>query len=348
MTHTEMSVPSLAHLCRLTDDTGLLQFAVYSVPNPQSGYTLDDNARALLVASAYHFHGIERETAAQLVYRYLAFLNWAQLPDGRFHNIGSYDRHWLDEQGSEDSFGRALWALAYAVSRPVHRASAGAAAEMLSHALPHVRELQYARGQTYAILGLSHLIQAGHPSGDQQLLRKLTDGLMDHLQQHARSDWYWFEDVLTYDNGRLPQALIVAGDILKDDTCITSAKKTLAFLLSHVVENDIVVPIGQNGWFRRGEHKAYYDQQPIDAASITEVCATAFSVFHDFHYRHVAEAGWAWFHGRNSERLVLYDAETSGCHDGLGHGKINANQGAESTLALLQAALAVYELPPQE
>ncbi len=339
-----LALPPLAHLQRLTDDTGVQQFATHGVPNPHFGYTLDDNVRALLVTSGYYQHGVERDLAAALTYRYLAFIRWAQRPDGRFHNELSYDRRWLDEVGSEDALGRTVWALGYAVACPLHSASMGAAADMLGRALPYVQSLCSPRARAYAALGVAHLVRVSHPHGQQHLLVALASSLLDDVQRHAQAEWRWFEPGLTYDNGRLPQALLIAGQLLSDRQYLTVAQELLDFLLAQVVEDGVVVPIGQAGWYWRGKAKARYDQQPIDAASLVEVCATASIVLGEARYWDIALAAWAWFYGRNSEHLVLYDAQTSGCHDGLRCSSVNDNQGAESTLALLQASLALNDL----
>ena len=175
------------------------------------------------------------------------------------------------------------------------------------------------------------------------LLAALASSLLDDVQRNAQADWCWFEAGLTYDNGRLPQALLIAGHLLSNRQCLTVAQELLDFLLAQVVEDGVVVPIGQAGWYWRGKPKARYDQQPIDAASLVEVCTTASIILGEPRYWDIALAAWAWFNGRNSEGLVLYDAQTSGCHDGLECGSVNDNQGAESTLALLQAALALND-----
>ena len=220
----------------------------------------------------------------------------------------------------------------------------GAAADMLGRALPYVQSLCSPRARAYAALGVAHLVRVSHPHGQQHLLVALASSLLDDVQRHAQAEWRWFEPGLTYDNGRLPQALLIAGQLLSDRQYLTVAQELLDFLLAQVVEDGVVVPIGQAGWYWRGKAKARYDQQPIDAASLVEVCATASIVLGEARYWDIALAAWAWFYGRNSEGLVLYDAQTSGCHDGLRCGSVNDNQGAESTLALLQAALALNDL----
>lgn len=335
------SLPPLTHLDRLTDDTGMYQFAIHSVPDPHSGYTLDDNVRGLLVALGYHAQGCEPDVAARLVYRYLAFMRWAQREDGQFHNELSYDRRWLDDVGSPDSQGRAIWALGYAAAYPLDSGSGGAATEMLRRALPHVAQLRSPRTRSYALLGVAFLVRAGHPLGTPRLLRSLADGVVDDFKRNALPDWRWFERVLAYDNGRIPQALLVAGQLLEEERYAHVAKEALDFYLPQVVKDDCVQLIGHDGWYCYGEQRAAYDQQPVDAASLVEVCSAAYAVLGDSRYRNTAELAWEWFHGRNSEGLVLYDPLTGGCHDGLGRGSVNDNQGAESTLSVLQAALAL-------
>lgn len=330
---------------RLTDDTGILQFAVHSVPNPCFGYTLDDNARALLVTSMYYHHNVNRDDVSNLTYKYLSFLQWSQLPDGWFHNELSYDRRWLDKRGSEDAYGRAVWALGYIATHPIDRATAGAATEMLRLAIPQAETLKHQRGFAYTILGLVNLIGQDHPLGNRELLKYLAEKLYEKLQHESETDWYWFEDKLTYDNGRLPQSLMLAGKLLANSQLLEASERSLSFLLSHVFEGNILVPIGNNGWFIRNSEKARYDQQPIDAATIVEVCATAWRIFRKKEFLNYANLAWEWFQGHNSEKLVLYDLETGGCHDGLGRNNINNNQGSESTIAYLQASLALYDLP---
>lgn len=338
----KLSLPPLTHLRRLTDDTGMLQFATWTVPNPHYGYTLDDNVRALLVVAGYYDMGVESDTAEALALRYLSFIQSAQRPDGRFHNEMSYDRRWLDEVGSEDSLGRTVWALATAVALPITPGLAGAAYQMLERALPHTHRLRSLRARAYVLLGLLQLLRIEHPRVDMELSRQLADSLLDELEQSSHRDWCWFESVLTYDNGRLPQALLLAGAALDEPRYTRAAEQALRFLLSQVTEHDIIVPVGHAGWFRRGTTKARYDQQPIDAASLVEVCATAEHVLDDVSYRRSALRAWRWFHGQNSEGLALGDTLTGGCHDGLGKNSVNNNQGAESTLAFLQAALALH------
>ncbi len=333
--------PSLAHLQRMTDDTGMLQFATYGVPSPHSGYTLDDNVRALLVAIGYYHAGVEQDLALALSYRYLSFMHWAQRSDGRFHNEAAYDRSWLDDVGSDDAQGRAVWALGYATAYPIHRAAGDAAATLLNRALPMINSLRSLRSRAYYMLGLSYLVRAGHPLADTKAIAALADSLIMEYEQASDAQWRWFEPILVYDNGRLPQALLLAGHVLGEQRYLDVGGETLDWLLGQVVEDDLIVPVGQDGWFPRGQPKARYDQQPIDAAVIAEVGGTAHTVLGDERYRHIAQLAWRWFHGHNSEGLPLFDPQTGGCHDGLERGSVNGNQGAESLLALLQTALAL-------
>ncbi len=321
----EVVFPSLAHLQRMTDGTGMLQFATYAVPNPHSGYTLDDNVRALLVALSYYHVGEEQAVASALSYRYLGFMAWAQRTDGRFHNEAGYDRRWQDDVGSDDAQGRAIWALGYAAVHPIHAAPAQAATALLERALPLIDNLRSLRSRASCILGLAYLLRAEHPLGDRQQIARLADSLIAEYQTASDRDWRWFESILVYDNGRLPQALLLAGHVLDEPRYLHVGQESLDFLLAQVVEDDLIVPIGQDGWFRWGSGKAGYDQQPLDAAAIVGVCVAAHAVLGDARYRHIAERAWDWFHGNNSESIQLYDPETDGCHDGLMRGSVNGD-----------------------
>lgn len=337
-------LPPLDHLVRLTDDTGTVQFSLWGTPDPSSGYTLDDTARALLVAAGYYRLGVDRARAEALITRTLSFVCWAQLPDGRFHNEASYDRRWLDVVGSDDSFGRTVWALSEALAGPLPARAEGAAGELLGRALPHAWQVRSLRGRGLVAIGMARLALADHPRADLRLLEALADSLLADLGGNSEPQWHWFEPILCYDNARLPQALLLAGQVLGRHEYVQAAKAALDFLCEHTLEGEILVPIGQAGWYRLGAEKARYDQQPIDAGAMVECCVDAALVTGATHYRDLALRAWGWFFGQNSEGLMLYDQQTGGCRDGLLAGGVNQNQGSESTVALLQAAVALRSL----
>ncbi|MDQ2908876.1 MAG: hypothetical protein M3R44_05920 [Candidatus Eremiobacteraeota bacterium] len=335
-------LPGLDHMAALSDDVGIIQHAVYDVPNRATGYCTDDVARALIVAIAASEHAATREQALILGRRYLAFLLDAELPDGRFHNFMSYARAWLDDCGTGDSIGRAIWAIGYAVRFAPLATWCDVSRRLLANALPHAAKLQHVRSRAYAALGLAQARAALGPEGGSALepsLRAIGDDLVARHARFARADWDWFEDEFTYDNARLPEALLRIGTVLDDRRYVTLGLQTLAFYESIVIEGDIFVPIGNAGWYRRGHERARLAQQPLEAASLIDVALAAETASGDARYRTLAQTGLAWFYGRNTLGAALVHG--GGCCDGLEADGPNRNMGAESTLAYLAAAFAL-------
>ena len=313
------------------------------MPDPKSGYTTDDNARALIVALKHHrlFGNSESLEGAR---RYLAFLRYAQNREGKFHNFLSYNREWQDWEGSQDCQGRAVWALGYAAARAPEQGMREAASRMLSETFVWVDQLAPPRARANAILGLAEV--ADHPTlgeAAQRSLRTLADGLVALYERTATPDWRWFELGLTYDNGRMPEALLSAYQVTGEATYREVALESLDFLLEVLFPDGVLDLIGNDGWYHRGGRRAYFDQQPIDAEGTVAVCLRAHAVTGEARYRELAERAFQWFLGRNRVGVPLYDAETGGCYDGLHPHGVNGNQGAESTLAYLLARLALEE-----
>ncbi len=254
----------LTHLKRLTDDTGLIQHAKYIVPDRHTGYCLDDNSRALMLcAGAYSL--LRDEDAKKLISTYFSFTHFTQNPDGRFRNFMDYQRRFLDEIGSDDSFGRALWALGYIIWRPPRDAYRSLAFECFQKALPHVRGLNL-RGKSLAMLGLAAYLRCYQ--GDESitaLLRECADNLLALYKHTAGGDWRWFEDIVCYDNGIMPMALFQTYALLREEKYLQAARETLKFLDENLIRDGRLSIIGSNGWFKRGGPRAQYDQQPIDA-----------------------------------------------------------------------------------
>jgi hypothetical protein len=333
--------PPLDHLTALSDDTGIVQHATRDVPNRSTGYCTDDVSRAFIVACLAAAHPAQRPEAVRLGRIYLSFLHDAQTPDGRFHNFMAFDRTWLDESGSEDSFGRALWALGVGVHAAPLESWRSICDDLISNALPVVETLSHIRARAYAALGLSMAYESA-PTARLSLaraLRKLGDGLKADYEAARADDWEWFETTLTYDNARLPEAMLRIGMALNDAELIDIGLRTLAFYETLVVEDRIFVPIGNAGWYERGGRRARFGQQPLEAASLVDVALVALAVTGDQHYRRLAETGLEWFYGRNSRNVVM--ATAGGCYDGLEELGVNRNMGAESTLAYLAGALAL-------
>jgi glycosyltransferase involved in cell wall biosynthesis len=332
----------LAHLKRLTDDTGLIQHAKYIVPDRHTGYCLDDNSRALMLcAGAYSL--LRDEEAKKLISTYFSFTHFTQNPDGRFRNFMDYQRRFLDEVGSDDSFGRALWALGYIIWRPPRDAYRSLAFECFQKALPHVRGLNL-RGKALAMLGLAAYLRCYQ--GDESvaaLLRECADHLLVLYRHTAGDDWRWFEDIICYDNGIMPLALFQTYALLREEKYLHVAKETLEFLEKNLIHDGRLSIIGSNGWFRRGGVRAQYDQQPIDATAMVLAYQSAYWVTQDKEYLKKMRLAFGWFLGENDMGMSLYDHDTKGCADGLLAEGVSLNQGGESTVSFLIALLAMLE-----
>lgn len=323
---------------------GVIQHATEDIPNRSTGYCTDDVARAFIVV--LQKLGIDKRDAdaARLAPIYLSFLYNAQLPDGRFHNFMGYDRQWLDCVGTHDSVGRALWALGYGMRYAPRATWRRLCKRLFNKGLNAIDWLYHSRAQAYAIIGLSHACHAS--IADIELpayadaLRKLANALKERfLETHATS-WEWFENIMTYDNARLPEAMMRAGMALKDDDLTAIGLHSFAFYERVTVENGIFVPIGNEGWYPRGGQRARYSQQPLEAVSLVDAALAAYEATGDASYRAAAQIGLDWYYGRNSRGIVM--AHDGGCLDGLNESSVNLNMGAESTLAFLSAAYSCH------
>jgi glycosyltransferase involved in cell wall biosynthesis len=333
----------LDHLVRLTDDTGIIQHATYSVPARRSGYCVDDNARALIVALQADRLNSSAETR-RLVSTYLAFLHFAQTDEGTFRNFMTYGRSFEGTLSSEDCTGRAIWALGSAVRLASDDGCRVLAREMLERALPHLRGMG-PRGSALAMLGLGSLLEAepGH-GGAREAMASLADRLVARYQEEATDEWRWFEPTLTYDNAMLPLALFKAYVVSADRTCLRAARASLEFLEEVCFRDNQLVLVGNAGWHARGGEKPITDEQPIDAAAFVLAFRGAYQATGDHHYLRRMRESFAWFLGANRLGLSLYDFGTAGSHDGLAATEVNRNQGAESTVSFLMSLLAMLEL----
>lgn len=335
---SELPEIKLDHLRALTDDTGLLQHAVFTVPNYSAGYTTDDNARALEAMVLLEEVGSD----AALGGRYLAFLWYAFNPErGRFRNELSYERRWIEEVGSEDSHGRALSALGLVLGRSHHRGLRGLAGRLFDLALPAVIDFTSPRAWAFALMGIHHYLRRFPGDRAAQRAREvLGQRLLELWRAHSRSDWPWFEDLLAYSNAALAHGLLLAGRGMARSDMVESALTALGWLVEvQKAESDHFVPIGSNGFYRRGSLRARFDQQPVEAHVTVAACLEAWRVTGERKWRQEAQRAFEWFLGRNDLGLPLYDPTTGGCRDGLHPSRVNENQGAESTLAFLLALL---------
>lgn len=336
-----MNLPpiKLDFLKLLTDDTGLLHHAKFATPKRREGYTTDDNARGLIAGIRYHsiYDGSE---IGRLIDIYLSYLLHMQKPDGRMHNFLSYNRQFMDDVGSEDCTGRALWACGHAMSSKLPLEKRLTSKEIFDRGFSWVPTFKSLRSEAFAILGLCHYHEA-YPD-DQNLIsnaKALADRLLDNYRGVSSDDWRWFEPYLTYVNGRLPQALFEAYRNTHDEKYLQVAKEAFDFILSVQMIEDKFVPIGNKGWFKKGEERAIYDQQSVEASCMVEAAFSALRATGDEQYQRAAEVVFDWFLGRNAQGAIVYNGETGGCHDGITPRGLNLNQGAEATVSYLMARL---------
>ena len=329
-----------AHIFRMTDDTGMFQHARYSLPNLVEGYTTDDNARALIMAVRL-YERLQKPAYLALVYRYLSFVLHAQNESGGFRNFMTYSRIFKEKEGSEDCFGRCLWALGYTLaSSAMPRGVKESCATAVSCALPKIPTLEWSRGQAYALIGLS-FIEGPEVDG---LMSGLADSLINRFAHFAgEKDWRWFEDSLTYGNAVLPWSLFAAYRRLGQDRLVQVARESLEFLDQVTFRDGFFRSVGCNGWFVRGGELARYDEQPIEACAATLAHLAAHQATGNSEMLELARRSFAWYLGENSCRESLIDSETGGCCDGITPDGINRNQGAESIIGYCIAGLALAQ-----
>ncbi|HEO69722.1 MAG TPA: glycosyltransferase, partial [Candidatus Hydrogenedentes bacterium] len=324
---------SLEHLRALTDDTGILQHATYAVPERDHGYCTDDNARALVAVLMYH--DLHRDPAAlRLANTYMAFLLHAFNPEtGRFRNFMSYDRRWLEESGSEDSHGRALWALGTATGIRSTESLQTLAAWLFRESMHAAKSFTAPRAWAFTIVGIHAYLRKFEGDTDARRLRHtLSERLHGMFKKHGAKDWPWCEDAVSYANARLPLALILSGQWIPAPEMVECGLKALKWLLQQQVDDAGVVHlIGNDGWFTRDGKRANFDQQPIEAMSLVEACAEAYRCTQEPVWLERARQCFGWFLGNNEVQATLYDYKTGGCRDGLHPGGPSANEGAEST-----------------
>jgi glycosyltransferase involved in cell wall biosynthesis len=340
-----LPVLNTGHLLTMTDDTGMLQHAIFSVPNTREGYTTDDNARALVVSMRLDESAAYDSKSAHpnLSRRYLAFLWLAFNSDnGRFRNFLGYDRKWLEEIGSEDSHGRALWALGSVLGHSQDAGLRGAAGRLFEEAAHAVAKFSSPRAWAFSILGMqAYLDWFPGDRAVQGVRNALANRLLDIYERSRSEGWNWFEKSLSYSNARLAQALILAGWRSENEQMVAAGIEALEWLLAaqHCVDKEVFVPIGSEGFYGEGREKARFDQQPVEACATISACLETYRLTREERWLEEAHRVFRWFLGKNDLRAPLYDPTTGGCRDGLHPDRVNENQGAESTLSFLMALL---------
>ncbi len=321
------------HIIRITDDTGIIQHAKYGIPYLKEGYCLDDNARALLFCMKAIRQNKDKEVK-KLLPVYLSYIHYMHNPDGSFRNFLSFSRQHLDERGSEDSFGRAVWALGFLVLYAPNDAYKQIGMEILNKSRQYFSKLKAPRGLANTIIGLAYYLKA-RPDNEElsQEIKGLTDKLVKFYHSNKSDGWDWFEEYMTYDNAILPLALLHASEVTGIKEYAELGKVTTRFLSSVNFRRGHYAPVGNKGWYKKGSKNAKFDQQAIDTMSSVLLYYQAYQVFKSKDYLDYQFKAYMWFLGENELRLPLYDHETHGCCDGLEKTGLNRNQGAESTLA---------------
>ncbi|MFW6338320.1 MAG: glycosyltransferase family 4 protein [Alkalispirochaetaceae bacterium] len=348
----DLPLLKLDHLLRMSDQTGIFQHAKFNVPDFQEGYCTDDNARAFLLCSLLNETGASSPGAdlREKESTYLSFLLAAMDSDsGRFRNFMSFGREWLEDTGSEDSHGRALWALGIGAGRangPGHRQLS---AKLFEEGIEATRSFTSPRAWAFTLIGLYYYLQ--HCPGREEILetgRQLTERLVQLWEQCATDEWPWFEERATYENPRLSQALLLSGRSMSNTRAFEIGLKTLGWLDSiQETQSGSFRPIGSNGFYARGGERADFDQQPVESQAMVSACVAAFRATGERRWWRAARRSFEWFLGRNDLGVALYDPGTGGCADGLHADRVNENQGAESTLAfhLSLAEMKLADLP---
>jgi glycosyltransferase involved in cell wall biosynthesis len=336
----ELPPLKLDHLQNMTDETGIFQHALFIVPNYSHGYTTDDNARALLVSALMDDLGIN--DGLKLSSRYLAFLGYAfNVQTGHFRNFMDYQRNWLEEKGSDDSHGRALWALGTVLNRNKISSQHDMAAWLFEQTLPAILTTTSPRAWAFALIGIDEYSQKfGGDRRAGQIKAELANRLLKLYQNNKSDKWNWYEKELSYCNAALPQALLTSGKSIPDTSMTDAGLESLTWLSELLRSREgHFVPIGSNGFYRKDGERARFDQQPVEAQTMVSACLEAFRITNEKHWNKEARRAFEWFLGRNDLNLPVYDPTTGGCRDGLHSDRLNENQGAESTLAYLQSLL---------
>lgn len=349
-----LPVAQLDHIRAMTDSTGMFQHGIFNVPNFHEGYTTDDNARAYILTTLLEELGFEG--VRPLASTYLAFL-WCAFNPGnrRFRNFMGFGRDWLEKDGSEDSHGRALWALGAALGRSRDDGHRNLAGRLFSTGLGATLKFTSPRSWAFTILAIHEYLRRFSGDREAAQVRGALAARLLGLHERCGQDpaWQWYEDELSYDNARLPHALILSGHWMSRADMFETGLRSLRWLVTlQTSPSGCFSPIGSNGFYQRGGTRAQFDQQPLEASATVSACLEAYRLTGDPQWAQDARTAFEWFLGRNDLGQPLYDAINGGCRDGLHPNRINQNQGAESTLsfhlALAEMRLAAVELDLQE
>jgi glycosyltransferase involved in cell wall biosynthesis len=335
----------LNHLKNLTDNIGCVQFSKLSTPDTTSGYTVDDNARALIV-STIHDKLYNSEISKELSRTYLNFLEKVHDEEGKFNDMEYKDQKL--NPASEDAIGRTLWSLGHLINNSNNEENIEKAKRMFDRAHLLIGENSSPRAKSFSVIGLYHYYNKYNDEKIFSKIEVLINSLVESYRREAREEWNWFESYLTYSNSKIPEALFLAYNLTKNPEYLEIAEKSLRFLTNIVFFKEELSPIGQNGWYNRNGVRSFFDQQPIDASSMVQTYLTAYAITKNEDYYNNAVLAFNWFLGKNHLKQMIYNDVTGGCHDGLSKSSINLNQGAESTIEYLISRLMLEEIKKEK
>jgi len=337
--------PSLEHLARLTDETGLIQHAKFIIPDRFNGYCTDDNARAAIVMVKYLEKYPAEPQALKLFEIYLSFLYHALKADKTVHNFMGYNRNWKSDEPVGDALGRSIRAFGSIIATPPDIAYVPMVKEFFQDASKHIPQMS-PRGMAYSMLGQTECLSRFPDAREtKELLAFAADRLVELYRKSSTADWDWFEDILSYDNAIVPAALFTAGSVLNEKKYTSVAQSLCKFLLDNTYNGRHFSFIGSFGWYPKGKARAQFDQQPIEVASTVLMLKLAYEATGDKEYLNLQTKAFDWFFGENDLRMAVYDVETGGCRDGIGEGGVNINQGAESLVSFLLATMFLNPIP---
>ena len=336
---------NMNHIKEMTTQMGIIQFSRINQPDISSGYTLDDNARAL-IAKCMYFELTADKKIVHSIKKYLGFIKYCQEPEGYFLNYVDRDLKFTDQNEDvnlDDSNGRAIWALGYLVSLKdlLPEKIISEAVKIIEKSLTHIETMNSTRAMAFAIKGL-YYYQGAIKSPESMLLIKIFADRMVQMYRHESDEkWEWFESYLTYGNSTLPEAMLYAWLLTKDNVYKDIALSSFNFLLTHIFNEDGIQVISNKNWLQKGQKAGEFGEQPIDVAYTVMTLSKFYDVFADEDYRQKMQTAFNWFLGDNRLHQIIYNPCTGGCYDGLEEFNVNLNQGAESTVSYLMARLTI-------
>jgi len=337
-----LKAPNMSFLKKLTTMTGVLQHTTYGIPDRNLGYALDDNARALVVAIEY-YKIFKKKEWLDLAVTYISFLTHSRREDGFFNNFQRFDHRFIKDV-SQDAFGEVVWALGVTIASKTRSDLTQAAKRLFGEIKGNLKKLTYARPKAYAILGLYELAKIEKNKEVLELISELSKQLVAQYLANKSIEWTWFENILNYGNYIIPAALFKSYEITKNKSFLDVAEESIEFLNMHsFTSQGIPAPIGSEGWMKKGEVKPEFDQQPVDAAYAVLANIAAFKATKEAEYLNSAKTWFSWFHGFNTQKVVVCDPKTGTCFDAVNRQGVNLNQGAESVICYLMAHLALIK-----